>query len=419
MSAFVEMLGATLAKGKKGETVDTKSALDGKKAIGLYFSAHWCPPCRGFTPKLAEAYTNDLSAKGLEVVFVSSDRDEAAFDEYFAEQPWLSLPYEARDIKNKLSKKYKVSGIPSFIIIGPDGKTITDDGRSAIMKDPKGDNFPWIPPTLDEIVSEVSFNDKDGKELAWADYRGKPVGLYFSAHWCGPCRGFTPQLVKTYEAIQKAGKQFEIIFVSSDQDQNAFDEYYKDMPWHCLPYAARDAKEKLSTHFGVQGIPTFVMIDEDGKLISDNARGAVGADPEGQEFPWLPKAVGDLHSPDGINDTPSLCLMVEGVEDEAERNAAVAALESIAEPIFEKAKAADADQPYCFFVAKSGGGIVDRVRQLCKLGDAPSKPQLVMVDVSEEGSYVLDEGTEVNAESIKSFIDDYAAGGKLKKVEFE
>ena len=33
----------------------TKADLEGK-VIGIYFSAHWCPPCRGFTPKLVEWY---------------------------------------------------------------------------------------------------------------------------------------------------------------------------------------------------------------------------------------------------------------------------------------------------------------------------------------------------------------------------
>merc|ERR1712224_1019479 len=95
----------------------TSDALAGKKAVGLYFSAHWCPPCRGFTPKLVSAYSESLSKLGLEIVFVSSDRDEASFDSYFAEQPWLALPYDQRDLKAKLSKQFKVSGIPSFAIL--------------------------------------------------------------------------------------------------------------------------------------------------------------------------------------------------------------------------------------------------------------------------------------------------------------
>ena len=79
------------------------SSLDGEgKVVGLYFSAHWCPPCRGFTPKLAEWYTKLTSGAlkdKLEIVFVSSDRDGESFDKHFAEMPWLALPYSERDLK--------------------------------------------------------------------------------------------------------------------------------------------------------------------------------------------------------------------------------------------------------------------------------------------------------------------------------
>lgn len=42
---------------------------------GFYFSANWCPPCRAFTPQLAEVYHIIRRREpGFEIVFVSSDR---------------------------------------------------------------------------------------------------------------------------------------------------------------------------------------------------------------------------------------------------------------------------------------------------------------------------------------------------------
>lgn len=58
------------------------------------------------------------------------------------------------------------------------------------------------------------------------------VGIYFSAHWCPPCRKFTPKLAQVYQRLTAAEKSFEIVFVSSDQNQSQFDTYHKEsMPW--------------------------------------------------------------------------------------------------------------------------------------------------------------------------------------------
>jgi len=47
----------------------------------------------------------------MEIVFVSSDKDQASFDSYFKEMPWKALPFAQRDLKAALSKKFKVGSV--------------------------------------------------------------------------------------------------------------------------------------------------------------------------------------------------------------------------------------------------------------------------------------------------------------------
>ena len=60
----------------------TTEVLAGKRFVALYFSAHWCGPCRKFTPLLSVCYEDQADKDEVEVVFVSSDHDVDGFDEY-------------------------------------------------------------------------------------------------------------------------------------------------------------------------------------------------------------------------------------------------------------------------------------------------------------------------------------------------
>merc|ERR1712188_357797 len=97
----------------KGGVEPTTTALAGKKHIMVYFSAHWCPPCRGYTPQLSEAYANSSKQDETAIVFVSSDQDKGAFNSYYGEMSFFALPYADRDKKTELSEKYGVRGIPT------------------------------------------------------------------------------------------------------------------------------------------------------------------------------------------------------------------------------------------------------------------------------------------------------------------
>jgi thiol-disulfide isomerase/thioredoxin len=138
---FASLLGPTLID-PSGKSVDTKTALSNKSVVGLYFSAHWCPPCRQFTPMLSEKYRTSYRGKGMEVVFVSSDRDEKSFKEYAGSMPWLALPFSARGLKESLSSKFGVRGIPMLVILdGRNLSVITTDGREQVMNDANGSKF--------------------------------------------------------------------------------------------------------------------------------------------------------------------------------------------------------------------------------------------------------------------------------------
>jgi len=287
--AFEGLLGSRLLS-KDGE-VATADAVAGKKNVMLYFSAHWCPPCRGFTPQLAKAY-KEYSRTGTEtmIVFVSSDQGQKEFDEYYGEQPWHALPYSERDTKGKLSAEFGVSGIPSLIVLDDQGNVVTKNGRAEYMSYLQASVAAPPSAASEELVNLVGSKliSKEGEVSSTDALAGaKHVMLYFSAHWCPPCRGFTPQLAKAYKESAIAGKDTIVIFVSSDQGQAQFDEYYAEMPWLAVPYSDRECQQKLNQLFGVQGIPTLVVVDGDGKLVTKNGRaeyqsylGSAAAGPE-------------------------------------------------------------------------------------------------------------------------------------------
>jgi len=409
--ALVDMLGKSLLT-QGGATVDTAEHLDGIEAVGIYFSAHWCPPCRGFTPVLAESYKKMKAAgKKFEIVFASSDRDQAAFDEYFAEMPWAAVPYSDRDTKNSLSKKFKVRGIPSFVIVDAlTGETITDGGRAAISEDPEGENFPWRPPPFSEVIGDSFLR---GAETVGAEaIEGKYLGIYFSAHWCGPCRGFTPKLAETYLKLRAKRDDFEFVFSSGDQDQAAFDGYYKEQPdWLAVPFSDKKRRDALDRHFAVEGIPTFVIVDPAGKIINASGRAAVAADPEGNDFPWVPPAVAPLEAAgDFINEETTLIAMV-GSLDDAGKEAALKGLTEVAEMTIADAKSKKKDPEMRFAIAKSNDGIAERIVELTKI--STDKPQLLILDIPDNGGFYVADVDEVNQDSITAFMADKGARKQL------
>jgi nucleoredoxin len=102
----------------------------------------------------------------------------------------------------------------------------------------------------------------------------KFFAFYFSAHWCQPCRKFTPQLVEYYKRVVAQHPEFEIILYSFDKSPAAMENYMREtnMPWPAINFEKLQAKEVLKKNAG-EGIPSLVLVDATGKVLSTSYAG--------------------------------------------------------------------------------------------------------------------------------------------------
>nr|GEW57873.1 probable nucleoredoxin 2 [Tanacetum cinerariifolium] len=276
------------------------------KIVGIYFSANWYPQCQSFTKLLIKVYEQikEKEGKEFEIIFVSSDEDLNAFNNYYESyMPWLAIPFSDLETKKALNKRFDVEGIPCLIILQPDDDTfVLHDGVELIYRYDV-EAYPFTNERLDELLNQekeihdqqtllklLTNHDRDfilahsaSKEVPVSSLVGKTIGLYFSAHWCFPSHKFTPKLISIYKKIkQKLMQQdvngeeenFEIIYVSTDHNELEFDSSFTEMPWLALPFGDSTSKE-LTKYFDIRGIPTLIILGPDGKTVAKNGRSLI------------------------------------------------------------------------------------------------------------------------------------------------
>ena len=130
--------------------------------------------------------------------------------------------------------------------------------------------------TLDVLKSKLvrchdgTISRTDGTELE----KKKFIALYYSAHWCAPCRQFTPQLVEYYNRVATAHPEFELIFVSADRSRFAWETYISEtkMPWLAVDYDQRGELTDVRK-LGGDSIPSLVVLDSDSRIIANSYDG--------------------------------------------------------------------------------------------------------------------------------------------------
>lgn len=120
--------------------------------------------------------------------------------------------------------------------------------------------------TIVEGSIDFTVTDLDGKTVSFSEFRGKTVILNIWATWCGPCLKEIPDLKEINLEYKDKGVVVLGVLLDSESPEAAkpiVEQLKIDYPtWY--------GNDAFAKQFGVQAFPTTVIIDKNGKAVSQN-----------------------------------------------------------------------------------------------------------------------------------------------------
>ena len=123
----------------------------------------------------------------------------------------------------------------------------------------------------------------DDEEFHWESLREegneKYVLVKFTATWCGPCQMEIPGMLEAYEKYNDKGLEIISVYVfQQEADPVATVRNHvnqKGLPWIILSeeLSTRAGHPAFDDHYGISGVPVMVLVDKEGKIIMQGARG--------------------------------------------------------------------------------------------------------------------------------------------------
>ena len=118
---------------------------------------------------------------------------------------------------------------------------------------------------------DFEMRDTEGNICKLSDLRGKVLYIDVWATWCGPCVGEIPYFEKKHEQY-KNNPNIEFVSISADVNVAVWKKRLAaDKPLWKQFIVDKGTKSDLFNKYGINGIPRFMLIDKDGKIITVNA----------------------------------------------------------------------------------------------------------------------------------------------------
>lgn len=119
------------------------------------------------------------------------------------------------------------------------------------------------------LAPDFTLSDLNGKKVSLHDFKGKIVYLDFWASWCGPCRAEIPYAKKLEEQFH--GKDVVFLCVSIDQNPDSWRKAITDNDIKGV-HLIVTPDSNVPHAYNIKGIPRYVIIDKEGKIVDKNAK---------------------------------------------------------------------------------------------------------------------------------------------------
>ena len=115
----------------------------------------------------------------------------------------------------------------------------------------------------------------DNEDFGWENLRGKYVLVKFTATWCGPCKMEVPVMLEAYKQYHGKGLEIVSVYISDSAAEVKKFVEKEELPWIIISesLSVKAGQPPQGETFGIQGVPTMLLVDKEGKILATDTRG--------------------------------------------------------------------------------------------------------------------------------------------------
>ncbi len=223
---------------------------------------------------LTDATRNSLASIASKSV---SFEDGMTMDDYVKN----SIAYANENVKNPVTRNHLIFKQLSDRINYGGGIDGVEDEMNLFLADTDNDYYhnkmnamkaEWADLRAGLNAPGFKAYDREGEAVSLDDLKGKAVYIDVWATWCGPCIAEIPSLKSVEKDYHDADITFVSVSIDEQKDTEKWKTFVKDKALGGTQLMAEDAwKSDIAQGYNIKGIPRFILIDKDGKIVKADA----------------------------------------------------------------------------------------------------------------------------------------------------